>query len=418
MLFRKYEQTLDLLLVFSLFFLSNSLAFAYAFWLVPALVLLASIFWLLLTAFSLRNLYRYDLLADLLETLKRNWTILPFLIFAGLSLFWSVNPEISIYRWVTLLCTLITGAYIGLRYSLSEIIKFLSVFGIYLLLISTLLVFFVPEIGIMNYYIIQGAWSGIYWHKNHMGLLATFINILFLINIINSFRSRQRDILFWGVLYLYSLVFLYQTDSVAAYLTTIFLHGLILVTLLWLKFRQRIRRSHYLVVGMLLIVAAAILFINLDQFFAIFNRNTTLTGRIPMWSYLFDTYINEKPILGYGFNAFWYIKSHQEALQQAAGYPDTIIIADNGFLDILVNTGYVGLGLFLIFYGYAWWRSLRYALSAQAVTGFFPLILMSYTLLANISWSLLFENEGFFMLVMISVLFCITGRSREREVTS
>src|SRR6185503_8198045 len=251
MLFRKYEQTLDLLLVFSLFFLSNSLAFAYAFWLVPALVLLASIFWLLLTAFSLRNLYRYDLLADLLETLKRNWTILPFLIFAGLSLFWSVNPEISIYRWVTLLCTLITGAYIGLRYSLSEIIKFLSVFGIYLLLISTLLVFFVPEIGIMNYYIIQGAWSGIYWHKNHMGLLATFINILFLINIINSFRSRQRDILFWGVLYIYSLVFLYQTDSVAAYLTTIFLHSLILVALLWLKFRRRIHRVHYLVVGTL-----------------------------------------------------------------------------------------------------------------------------------------------------------------------
>jgi O-antigen ligase len=270
----------------------------------------------------------------------------------------------------------------------------------------------------MNYYIIQGAWSGIYWHKNHMGLLATFINILFLINIIISFPSRQRDILFWGLLYLYSLVFLYQTDSVAAYLTTIFLHGLILVALLWLKFRQRIRRVHYLVVGTLLIVAAAILFINLDQFFAIFNRNTTLTGRIPMWSYLFDAYINERPILGYGFNAFWYIKSHQEALQLAAGYPDTIIIADNGFLDILVNTGYVGLGLFLIFYGHAWWRSLRYTLSAQEITGFFPLILMAYTLLANISWSLVFENEGFFMLVMISVLFCITGRSRAREVTS
>ena len=418
MLFRKHGQTLDLLLVFSLFFLSNSLAFAYAFWLVPALVLLATSFWLVLTAFSLWNLYKQDLLPDFLDTLKNTWTILPFLIFAGLSIFWSVNQEISTYRWITLLCTLITGGYIGLRYSLSELIKFLSVFGIYLLLISTLFVFFVPEIGIMNYYIIQGAWSGIYWHKNHMGLLATFINILFLINIIISFPSRQRDILFWGLLYLYSLVFLYQTDSVAAYLTTIFLHGLILAALLWLKFRQRIRRVHYLAVGTLLIVVAAILFINLDQFFAIFNRNTTLTGRIPMWSYLFDAYIDQKPLFGYGFNAFWYIKSHQEALQQAAGYPDTIIIADNGFLDILVNTGYVGLALFLIFYGHAWWRSLRYALSAQEITGFFPLILMSYTLLANISWSLVFENEGFFMLVMISVLFCITGRRRERGVTS
>jgi exopolysaccharide production protein ExoQ len=418
MLLKRSGQTLDLFLLFGLFFLSNILAFAYAFWLVPTLVLLVSVFWLVFTALCLWNAHRYGWLPTLLDNLKKAGSILPFLIFAGLSILWSVNPEISFYRWLVLVCTLITGAYIGLRYSMNELIRYLSVFGIYILLVSTLLVFFLPEIGIMNYYIIQGAWSGVYWHKNHMGLLATFINILFLINIINSFPSRQRDILFWSVLYIYSLVFLYQTDSVAAYLTTIFLHGLILVALLWLKFRQRIRRVHYLAVGTLLIVAAAILFINLDQFFAIFNRNTTLTGRIPMWSYLFDAYIDQKPLFGYGFNAFWYIKSHQVALQQAAGYPDTIIIADNGFLDILVNTGYVGLGLFLIFYGQAWWRSLRYALSAHEITGFFPLILMSYTLLANISWSLVFENEGFFMLVMISVLFCITGRSREREVTS
>jgi exopolysaccharide production protein ExoQ len=418
MLLKRYGRTLDLFLLFGLFFLSNILAFAYAFWLVPALVLLVSVFWLVFTALCLWNAHRYGWLPTLLDSLKKAGSILPFLMFAGLSILWSVNPEISFYRWLVLVCTLVTGAYIGLRYSMNDLIRYLSVFGIYILLVSTLLVYFLPEIGIMNYHIIQGAWSGIYWHKNHMGLLATFINILFLINFIHSFPSKQRNILFWGALYLYSLIFLYQTDSVAAYLTTIFLHGLILVALIWLKFRQSIRSVHYLFIGMLLIVASVILFINLDRFLAIFNRNTTLTGRIPMWTYLFEAYLDQRPLFGYGFNAFWYIKSHQEALQQAAGYPDTIIIADNGFLDILVNTGYVGLGLFLIFYGHAWWRSLRYALSAQEITGLFPLILMSYTLLANISWSLVFENEGFFMLVMISVLFCIAGRTRAREVTS
>jgi hypothetical protein len=33
---------------------------------------------------------------------------------------------------------------------------------------------------------------------------------------------------------------------------------------------------------------------------------------------------------------------------------------------------------------------------------------MSFTLLANVSWSLIFENESFIMLIMISVLFCIS----------
>jgi O-antigen ligase len=94
-----------------------------------------------------------------------------------------------------------------------------------------------------------------------------------------------------------------------------------------------------------------------------------------MWNYLFEAYVNERPLLGYGFNAFWYSSPHRLALQKVAGYPDPIIIADNGFIDILVNTGYIGLGLFLIFYLGAWGRSLRYASKAGEIAGFFPVVL-------------------------------------------
>jgi O-antigen ligase len=269
----------------------------------------------------------------------------------------------------------------------------------------------VPNIGVMNYYIIQGAWKGLYWHKNHMGLIATFINILFLINIIISWRSQVKVRLFWGLLYLFSLLFVYESGSVAAYLITIFLHGVILLALIWLRFRNKFRKSYYLIFIVFLIFASLILYLNLNHLLGILNRNTTLTGRIPMWSHLFDTYINQRPFGGYGFNAFWYLASHQVAMQQAAGYPDPIVIADNGFIDILVNTGYSGLILFSILYLGIWWRSLKYASKALDIKGIFPVILMLYTLLANISWSLIFENEGFFMLIMISVLFCISANT-------
>jgi O-antigen ligase len=98
----------------------------------------------------------------------------------------------------------------------------------------------------------------------------------------------------------------------------------------------------------------------------------------------------------------------------AAGYPGPIVIADNGFIDILINTGYSGLILFLIFYFGAWWHSIKYAMKARDINGVFPVILMSYTLLANISWSLIFENESFFMLIMISVLFFISADTSKR----
>jgi O-antigen ligase len=115
--------------------------------------------------------------------------------------------------------------------------------------------------------------------------------------------------------------------------------------------------------------------------------------------------------LGYGFNAFWYLDTHRVATQQAAGYPDPILIADNGFIDLLVNTGYIGLSFFLLFYAGMWLRSIQHAVKFPDINGLFPILLMAFTLLANISWSMLFENESFFMLNMIAVLFCISNRN-------
>jgi exopolysaccharide production protein ExoQ len=411
MLHKERSYTSGLLLAASLL-LSNVSAFFTAYlWLTPQLVLFESIIWLILAALTIWTLNQNHDITKFFEALKRNWIIFPFIIFSGLSIFWSVSWEISLYRWLVLLCTIIIGGYVGLRFNIHEIIRILSFFGIFILFVSLLFVLLIPNIGIMNYHDIQGAWRGVYWHKNHMGLIASLINILFFLNLINSFRFKRKDIFIWGFLYLFSLFFVYQSDSVTAYLTTIFLHGLIFLGLVWLRIRKNIRRSHYLVFFSAVIFASFIIFINADHIFGIFNRNTTLTGRIPMWTYLFETYINKQPLGGYGFNAFWHLGSHRVAFQQAAGYPDPIVIADNGFIDILVNTGYIGLFSFLIFYIGIWWHSVKFAIQAKDIIGFFPVILMSFTSLANVTWSLIFENENFLMLIMVSVLFCIIDKN-------
>ena len=336
-------------IVFVSFFLSNvSAFFAFNFWLTPALVLGEAIIWVVFAAFAAWILFIERQTGDFLGIIKRNWIILPFLIFSGASIFWSDFWQISLTRWVILICTIITGGTIGLRYDIKQIIKLLSYFGIFILLLSSIFIFLFPSIGVMNYHSIQSAWKGIYWHKNHMGLIATFINILFFINIIDCVKSNKKQIIIWGLLYVYSLLFVYQTDSVTAYFTTIILHGLILLGLLWIKFRDKVRRYHYFIAGGVIIVAALLILVNIHQIFAIFNRDTTLTGRIPMWTHLFSTYLSQRPILGYGFNAFWYLGSHRVAMQQMAGYLDQIVISDNGFIDILINTGFSGLILILI----------------------------------------------------------------------
>jgi exopolysaccharide production protein ExoQ len=411
-----FQRISDLLLIFGLFFLSNVSAFFYLAWLTPEFVFFEAVLWLMLAAISVWILNKNNLLSNFFEILRKNWAIFPFLIFSGLSIFWSIYWEISLSRWLILLCTITTGGYIGLRYDMKEIVRSLSVFGIYILLLSSMLVFFVPYVGVMNYYTIQGAWKGLYWHKGHMGLIAAFINIMFLIMLVYSLQSKDKKALLWGIFYVFSLLFVSQTDSVAAYITVVFLHGLILLGLILLKFGKYLQRVHYLIFLVVLIFASLILYINIDHVFSILNRSPTLTGRIPMWHHLFDTYLSKRPLGGYGFNAFWYIEPYRVEMGLAAGYPDPIVISDNGFIDILINTGYVGLFLFLIFYLSTWWRSIKYAMKANDINGLFPVILMSFTLIANISWSLIFENEGFFMLTMVSVLFCVSaGVSIGRE---
>lgn len=411
MLQKKFQKISDLLYVFNLFFLSNLSAFFYIAWLTPEFVYIETILWLLLAPISVWFLFKNNLLYKFLEISRRNWFIFPFLIYSGLSIFWSVYWEISLSRWLIFLITIIAGAYIGLRYDIREIVILLSVFGVFILLLSSLVVFFWPLVGVMNYHSIQGAWKGLYWHKGHMGMIAAFINILFLINIVYILQFKGKHLFFWGLQYLFSFLFVYKTDSVGAYLSIIFLHGVILLALLYMKFKRKISRLHYLFFFIGIIAASIVLYFNISQFFSIFNRNTSLTGRIPMWTYLYNAYISKQPYSGYGFNAFWYIDSHRVAVGQAAGYPDPVVIADNGFIDILINTGYVGIILFFILYFGAWWKSIKFAASARDISGIFPVILMFYTLIANISWSLIFESESFFMLIMIAVLFSISVKT-------
>ncbi len=411
------ERILNPLLIF---LLSNAFVLVNTFWLIPGCVYVETLLWLGMALLSLRALRATGPLPVFLEKVRTFGILLPFVAFAGLSIAWSISWDISLSRWLTFLFVFVVGGYLGTRYEARKIVEFLTMFGVLILVLGAASVYVPPHFGLMNYHSIQGAWQGVYWHKNHMGLIAAFANTLILVNLIHSLQVERKRVPVWGLLYLFSLYVAYMTDSVASYLTVIGLHGLVLLAVFLLKYGPKIRTRHYLIFGAIAVLASVLLFINLDFFFGLFNRNTSMTGRIPMWGHLFNVYLSVRPWGGYGFNAFWYIESHRVTMKTLAGYPDPIIIADNGFIDILMNTGVIGLSLFLVFYFGAWQRAGKSSLKAKNIFDAFPVLFMAYTLIANVSWSLLFEDETFFMLVMIALLFSVAGKPRvpESELTS
>lgn len=398
-------------LVLFAFTLSNLFASISLFWLVPVCVFSETALWFLLAAATLSRLQQEKRLPTFFAIAHANRFLFLFIFFAGLSIFWSVDWSISLARLLTLLALLLVGGYIGLRYSLKEILEFLSVFGVYILTISLILIVLAPNIGVMNYHIIQGAWRGLYWHKNHMGFISGFIALVFFMMFLTSYFLKKKIAWVWGSIYLFSLFFVFQTDSVGAYFSLISVHGMVFLILIWLRLKTQIKSHHYIIFITMILFVAGLILSNLEYVLGLFNREISMTGRTLMWWHLFNNYLAAKPLGGYGFNAFWHIENHRVTMQLAAEYPDPIVIADNGFIDILINTGFIGLSLFLLLYLGIWWRSLLFAWKAATITDCFPLIFMFYMLVANISWSLMYENESFFMLLMVIMLFSIGKRS-------
>jgi exopolysaccharide production protein ExoQ len=404
-MFFNSPQKINRALLFAALGASNLTVLAGIYWIAPVFVYISAALWLALGAISLALMGRYRLLGDFGARLRDNWHLLPFMLFAAFSIFWSISPDISLARWLVLLGAVLTGAYLGLRLTLREFVRDLSVFAVIFLLASAVFVVFFPQTGVMNYFSIQGAWKGIFWHKNHMGILTAFASLLFLFNLLGAYRARERSFWFWLGLYAFSLFFLYKTDSVGSWLTLLVSHAVFGAGLAYLYFRARLRRAHYLFFALVGLGLVALALLNLETIFQLFGRNASLTGRVPMWQYVYETYFLERAWHGYGFNAFWYIYDHRADIGAAARYPDPIIIADNGFWDILINTGYIGLGLFLLFYAVAWWKTIQFTRRVSTFWGLFPLVFMTYLLFANTSWTLLFENEHFAMLILLVLLF-------------
>jgi O-antigen ligase len=123
----------------------------------------------------------------------------------------------------------------------------------------------------------------------------------------------------------------------------------------------------------------------------------------------------ERPWWGHGFGAVWMLDSFRESIRQLVGWPSQPLIADNGFLDVLLHLGIVGLVLLVAILATAFVQSFRYAIDRRNLAGFFPLLFLCYVGIANISFSMIAETEVFVWLLMVSVSFMTSSLSGFRN---
>ena len=376
------------------------------------------ILWFLTALAAVCILTRDKLVPEYLVLCRRNWPLGLFVALALVSTTWSLDLVTSAFRAVELLLATAVATYIGTRYRSTQMLQILFWSGAIFLILCIGTVFVLPGVGQMYSRPEYRSWRGVYWNKNHLGSIAALANIVALCRMLIAFEHRREASVVGGIFYLLSWVVLYFSHSATGGIVLIALHVFVLCAWLWINVSHRVQAWHYSVAVGIVVAASMWTEASVDRVFSTFNRSPTLSGRVDLWNYLLKEVVPQHLWWGHGFGAIWTVESFRVAAAQRIGWPYPVLIADNGFLDILLHLGIVGLLTFSSVLTIATVRSFRYALARRTLAGFFPLLTMFYAFVGNVAFSLFAETELFVWFLIVAVLFETTPRSRPsiREV--
>jgi exopolysaccharide production protein ExoQ len=360
---------------------------------------------LCLAAIVLALLHRARLLRDFVGAWRQNVPLAVLAAFALLSVLWSVSSFVSLYKWGMFALATLVGSYLGVRLRSRGVLRVLFWYGAALAILSTLTALLLPQVGRMLFTPYDGAWRGVFWHKNHLGTVIALLSIISLYRLEEAYRQHRSRMLLDGSVYVLEVVLVLLSRSATGMLVLLAGAALSCLAYAWQRTRDRWRRPHYLAA----LAAAAVVLILLlafsDQLLTVLGKEGTLSGRLPMWKYVLAAYVSQRPALGYGLGAFWDSPANRAAVQQAVNWGYAVQIGDNGWLDVLLGLGGIGLGLFVLVQLAMLTGCIRKVGQGRAFVDSLPLVFLLAALLANVAFSLFFETESGVWLVLVALLF-------------
>ena len=314
-----------------------------------------------------------------LEVFLSNKLILLLLTIVCCSYFWSIDPSKTFRFSVYAVGTTGLGLYLATRYTLRQQMELLGwTYGL-LLILSFLFAIGIPKYGIMSG-VHEGALRGVFTHKNQFGAFMVPGGVIFFLNAV---RGEKYSWVYWGLLILNSTAII-MSDSATAIGTFALM---MILCLVYRVFRWRYEVMVSVVLTLTIVAFAALIWVNgyvgSDSVFSSFGRDATLSGRTDIWRYVWDQ-IELKPWLGYGLAAFW------NGFNGPSGYVQfamriNVIYSHNGFLELWLSIGLVGLSVFVLSFLSSTVQSLGLLRKTNTPEGFWPLLFLTYVLLSNLT---------------------------------
>jgi len=321
------------------------------------------------------------------------------------STIWSDSPAVSLRRGIALLLTCAFGIYLTARYSLSQQIRLLaSVCGLSVLLSYP---FGLLGLGTPSEEF-ESAWYGIFAHKNDLGRMMALSIVVFLL--LTRIDPAKKAVLWTGISLAFVLLLLSQSSTALVALAAMiavfpFCRAII-------RDRHGVARAS--IFGCVVLVAGVYWASNnFKDVLAFFGRDITLTGRLPLWILSIVMAIR-RPWLGYGYNAFWLGPGSpsERIWSLMAWHPPH---AHNGLIELWLELGMLGVGLFLTgFFVYAF-RAVRFLQSNGGAELIWPLVFLVLLVLTNITEVTILSRNNIFWILYTAVAFTVSPRNRRYE---
>jgi O-antigen ligase len=288
------------------------------------------------------------------------------------------------------------GIYVGGNFEWEEQIRLFGWALLYMVIVSYLVILVAPDYGI-SHDLHNGAWKGVFSHKNSLGRVIGFGTVFLIFARPKLGPTFLRIGLFAATALL--LIFSDSSTALVAVIGCLAAYPCIYI----LRVRTRRTIPLWAVIIAPLVLALVLAAGNYGVVAGAFGKDPTLSGRTLLWKAVVDA-IKQRPVWGYGYSVFW-PKPGPETLKvaAAASMGEMPSHAHDGYLDLVLDLGVMGLLVFL--YGLV--KMIRLALAAvkddSLTSGAWPLMFIVYFILFNLTESNLLISRAFLWLPFVSI---------------
>ncbi len=341
----------------------------------------------------------------LLSDWRRKKVILALPVLAIVSSLWSVDPRQSVISGVILLVFTAFALYLGERFNSRQQFELIMLLGAIVLPLSIALALFVPALGAS-----EAGWSGIFNQKQNCAVVSMFL----LITALHWKGSGVYQKAFRAIYILMCVLLIVMSRSRTGW--ALALIAILLSGVIWLM--QNMPAKESLLITLLgLVVAGGLGYVIYSYSTAIVTsvgKDPTLSQRTSIWAAVWIE-ILKRPILGYGFAAFWkglYGPSHDVVV--SSGWD--VFQAQDGFLDVWLGVGIVGVALVAIMVVQAAKNAIRSFRSENEAYVRWCIVVIICSLLLNIGESTIGRIQMGWLLFLLA--YVGLARSTERAVLS